>query len=171
MLKFIPLYFAFFLLLVSCEFKAEVKIPEEKKSNVNSKIRNGIKIKDNGLRISQAFLLYEDGTLVPESNEAKVGQKIQLRLIIDSGWNAVGGKVYPNASEKIETNDGATVLDEKDLFAGLTDGISEKDAGVISLSAVITRIDKLCDYYLVNFRVWDKKGSADATGSYKFYIK
>ncbi|MEJ0103250.1 MAG: hypothetical protein WDO19_12130 [Bacteroidota bacterium] len=41
----------------------------------------------------------------------------------------------------------------------------------ITLSAVINGIDKLYDYFLVSFRVWDKKGTGEVTGSYKLYLK
>jgi hypothetical protein len=161
------------LVSVSCEFKTELKTASDKntaKPN-ESKIRNGITLQTGGLKVSQAFLLYEDGALVPETNEAKVGQKIVLRLIVDGGWKEENGKVFPAASEKILTNTGEVVLNNDDLFGPMTEGVATKDAQYITLSAVITRIDKLYDYFVVRFRVWDKKGTADVTGSYKLYIK
>jgi hypothetical protein len=51
-----------------------------------------------------------------------------------------------------------------------TAGVTPKDAEVISLSAVITQIDKLYDYFLVSFRVWDKKSNGEVSGSYKLYL-
>jgi len=162
-------------LIFSCQFKAEIKSPENgsaTKSN-NSKIRNGIAIKENKLKVSQAFLLYEeDGSLVPESNEVGVGKQIVLRLIIDSGFAVNDGKVFLGASEKIQTSEGQTFLDEKDMFSAYDQsGVSPKDASVLGLFAKITRVDKLYDYFLVSFRVWDKRGTGEVTGTYKFHLK
>ena len=161
------------LMATSCEFKAEIKKPESTDTgNRSSKIRNGITLTENKLKVSQAFLLYEeDGSLVPQTNEVAIGKRIVLRLVIDSGFTITNGKVFPGASEKVQTSDGMVFLDEPDLFAAYADGVSPKDAGIISLYAQVTRIDKLYDYFLVTFRVWDKKGDAEVSGSYKLYIK
>ncbi|MFN2440087.1 MAG: hypothetical protein ABR503_12865, partial [Chitinophagaceae bacterium] len=50
-------------------------------SKGNTKIKNDIKLESNGINVLQAFLLYEDGTLVPETNETGVGKPVKLRLI------------------------------------------------------------------------------------------
>ncbi len=146
----------------------------QKKTEVNlrnnKKVRNDINIKAEGINFSQAFLLYEDGTLVPESNETGVGKPVKMRLIIDGGWKEQDGKVSIGASEKIETSDGGVVLDEKDLFADMPI-INANDAKVITLTANISRLDKLYDYFLVSFKVWDKNGTGQITGNYKLYIK
>lgn len=133
------------------------------------KVRNNIQLQSSGLKVGQAFLLYEDGTLVPADNITNVGRPVKLRLIIDGGWNEQDGNVFIGASEKIETSDGQVVLDEKDLFAN-TPYVSAEAAKYITLTATISGLDKLYDYFLVSFRVWDKKGKGEATGSYKLYI-
>lgn len=134
-----------------------------------TKIRNDIQLQTSGLKVSQAFLLYEDGTLVPPENITNVGKPVKLRLIIDDGWNKEDGNVYIGASEKIETSDGQVLLDEKDLFSDLA-SVKAEDAKYLSLTANISRIDKLYDYFLVSFRVWDKKGTGEVTGSYRLHI-
>ena len=137
-----------------------------------SKIRNGIILEEHGLKVEQAFLLFEDKTLVPESNETEVKKKIKCRLIISGGWKAKDGKVFPGAAELIETNTGELVLDEKDLFKDYTEsGVTLEDAQYITLSAMINSIDKLYDYFVVKFKVWDKAGDAYVTGSFKFKAK
>ncbi len=94
------------------------KMPTSNLRN-NIKIRNDINIKAEGIVLSQAFLLYDDGTLVPETNETGVGKPVKMRLIIDNGWKEQDGKVSIGASEKIEPSDGELMLDEKDLFAAM----------------------------------------------------
>jgi hypothetical protein len=93
-----------------------------------------------------------------------------LRLIIDNGWKEQDGKVSIGASEKIETSDGEIVLDEKDLFAAMPE-INADDAKFLTLTANISRLDKLYDYFLVSFQVWDKNGTGQINGNYKLYIK
>jgi hypothetical protein len=169
----------FAFLISSCANNESVKQNSEGTDNkmareagvrqTDTKIRNDIKLQTTGLKVSQAFLLYEDGTLVPPENVTNVGKPVKLRLIIDDGWNKENGNVYIGASEKIETSDGQVLLDEKDLFADLT-SVKAEDAKYISLTANISRLDKLYDYFLVSFRVWDKKGNGEVTGSYKLYI-
>ena len=135
----------------------------------NKNVRNKISVKAKGIKLEQAFLLFEDGKLVPEGNKIEVGQKVLMRLLID-GWKAKDGKVMLGASEKISTDDGRVVMDEQDLFATNT-GIDPKDAKVITLSATITQIDKLFKYFEVAFRVWDKNSDDNASGSYRLYLK
>jgi hypothetical protein len=114
--------------------------------------------------------MFEDGRLVPEGNKVEVGQKVNMRLIIKD-WDAADGKVYLGAAEKISTDEGTVVLDEQDLFAAYPDGVNQTDAGIITLSAVITGVDKLFKYFEVGFRVWDKKTNENVTGSYRLYLK
>jgi hypothetical protein len=169
-----PVFFLMFTGVSSCTFTVNDKPASEKKvegTTPASKIRNGIEIQTKGnLEVSQAFLLFDDGSLVPASNQAGVNQNINLRLVIDKGFTESNGKVEIGASEKIETNTGQIVLNEQDLFKDLGE-IEAARAKMLTLNAVITRLDKLYDYFLVSFRVWDKKGDGEVTGSYKLYIQ
>ena len=166
---------SFILLLAITFFSCEVKVnnpssKESKTEKTNAKIRNGIQLKANGLKVEQAFLAYEGGGLVSNENKIDVNQKVILRLIMD-GWKEENGKVMIGASEKLTTSKGQTILDTDDLFGAYPEGVDAKDAKYITLSAVITRLDELYDHFLVEFRVWDKKGGGDVTGSYKLYLK
>lgn len=163
------------LLTVFVFFSCEVKVnkPSSKDATTEkttSKIRNGIQLKTNGLKVEQAFLSYEDGSLVSNENKIDVNQKVILRLIMD-GWKEENGKVMIGATEKLTTSKGQTILDTEDLFSAYAEGVDAKDAKYITLTAVITRLDELYDYFLVEFRVWDKKSGGDVTGSYKLYLK
>ena len=136
----------------------------------NKKIRNKISYNSTGITVNQAFLMFEDGKLVPDDNKVEIGQKVNMRLIIE-GWKAIDGKVFLGASEKIETDEGRVVLDEKDLFANYTDGVDATDAATITLTAVITRVDKLFNHFDISFKVWDKKSEDNVEGSYRVYLK
>ena len=156
------------LLISSCEISVKRSDSEE---TGKSKIRNGITFRSNGIKVEQAFLITEDGALLPDDNKVKVNQKIRLRLIA-SGWKERDGKIFLDASEKMETSEGNVFLDEKDMFRDYQDGLSPEDAKYITLSAVITQIDKLYDFYKVSFQVKDKNDEQKSVaGSYKLYIE
>ena len=150
------------IILSSCEFSVKHTGSAEK-----SKIRNGISIQAKGINVEQAFLITEDGNLLPEDNKVKVNQKVKLRLIA-SGWTEKDGRIFIDAAEKVETSDGTVFLNEKDLFRDYQDGLSPEDAKYITLSVVITQIDKLYDYYRVLFQVRDKSDEQKSVeGFYK----
>jgi hypothetical protein len=111
-----------------------------------------------------------DGKLVSDDNVVGINQYLTLRLIIDSGWVATNNIVKLGASEKVVASDGSVVLDEKDLFEG-GDEVSPTDANVIDIKVIIQQVIKLVDYYEVHFRVWDKIGAGDVTGTYRFNVK
>jgi hypothetical protein len=155
-----------FLLFTSCE----VKVNTPAGDSTRGKIRNGIQFRENGLKVRQAYLFFEDGKLVPSDNKIDVGQWVGLRLIAD-GWQNKEGKVFVDAEEQITTSDGKQLLDQRDLFKDYADGLSDEDAKALTLSARITAIDKLYDYFTVTFRVWDKQNQNEVSGSYKLYLK
>jgi hypothetical protein len=165
MRKIIYSLFAF-LLFISCE----VKVNTPAGDSSSDKIRNDIQLKEKGLIVEQAFLLFDDGKLIPPGNKIEVGQWVGLRLIVN-GWQKTGGKVFLDAEEQITTSDGKQLLDQKNLFKDYVDGLTSEDAKALTLSARITAIDKLYDYFTVTFRVWDKQNQNELSGSYKLYLK
>jgi hypothetical protein len=172
MKKFNCVLVLFVFIFSSCEVK--VKTGDDKTNsptnNGNTKIRNNIKLQTKGLEVEQAFLLLDDGSLVGDDNKIKVNDKVNLRLII-SRWKEENGHVFLDTDEKITTSDGDVLIDEKNLFAKYDTGVLSKDAEYVTLMATITQISKLVDYFLVSFRVWDKKGGGEIVGSYKLYLK
>ena len=162
------------LFFVSCEVKVNSANTDEKKetySRDNKKIRNGIEFKTTGgVKVEQAFLTFEDGTLVGEENITELKRPLKLRLVVD-GWKAIDGRVYLEASEKISSDEGDKVLDANNLFSGNgIDAVSPADSKVVTLDVVINGINKLVDYFLVEFRVWNTKEDQSIEGSYKFHI-
>jgi flagellar basal body rod protein FlgG len=160
-----------YCLFVSIPFiSCEVKVNMPSGDGSGGKIRNGIQFTEKGLKVEQAFLVFEDGKRVPSDNKVDVGQWIGLRLIVD-GWKKKDGKVFVDAEEQITTSDGKQLLDEKNLFKDYADGLNSEDARALTVSARITAIDKLYDYFTVSFRVWDTQNQNETSGSYKLYLK
>jgi hypothetical protein len=137
-----------------------------------STFKNGIKLKVKGFKVSEASLYFDDESAVPQNNKIEVNQRVNMRLIIESGWSEIDGKVFPGGSEVIKLNTGAVILESEDLFKAYDEtGVSPDDARYITLKAIITAMNDKRKYVIVTFRVWDKKSTAEITGSYKLFIK
>lgn len=164
--------------LTSCKFscsvgdKGNVPVTKENKSGIRTS--NNIEIEAKGVEVEKAYLVFEDGSNVPQDNIVDFSQPVRIVLVIKKGWKETDGKVKLGASEKIEVESGEVLLDEKDLFAKYSEeGISAKDAEFITLSAKVTlmkTITPLTTFY-VSFRVWDKSGEGYIQGMYKLYSK
>lgn len=133
-------------------------------------ISNGIALETKDIKVSRAFLLYDNSTLVPPGNKTTEGRVVRLRLVVEDGWSEEDGRVSLGASETIRTDKGQVVLDEKDLFASIP-LLDASAARVITLTATISRLGRRHNHFVVSFRVWDKRGSGEIRGSYKLYVE
>jgi hypothetical protein len=141
-------------------------------NTTNDNIKNGIQFKSKGFVVSEAYLFYDDESPVPAGNKVRLNQNVNLLLIIDSGWNEVEGRVYPGSSQIVNLNTGAEILVTEDLFQAFDEeGVATNDARYITLNTTITELVDKKHHCIVNFRVWDKKGTGEITGSYKLFIK
>lgn len=167
------------IFLQSCEFNCSVGDKADKPGTAVVKdgvrITNDIELQADGVTVEKAYLVFEDGTAVPEGNITDFSQPVRLTMVIEDGWKVdSNGRVWLGASEKIEVETGEVLLDEQDLFAKKNDqSISEKEAGRITLTATITlgkKIKPLTTFY-VYFHVWDKIGKGFVQGRYKLFSK
>ena len=141
-------------------------------ATVTQTFSNGIKLNIKGFKVSAAALYFDNDARVPEDNTVALEERINLLITIESGWKLEGEKAFPGGSEIIKLSTGAVVLTSDDLFKSYEEtGVSPGDAKYITLKAIITKLDDKKKYIIVTFRVWDKKGPGEITGSYKFYIK
>jgi hypothetical protein len=142
-------------------------------TNPPQQIKNGIRITgSNGIKIKTAALRFDDRSEVPANNTVGLNQRITVFIEIEKGgWKEVEHKVKIGASQKVSTNNGDIILNEKDLFASLEDGVSPDDAAYISLKTSITATKPQIEYFTVSFKVWDKSGTGEINGSYRFKIK
>lgn len=165
-MRFVLLFFLAGI-VYSCEVK--VNAPGSNKTAAG-KIRNGIKIDAKGVEVEQAFLTYDDGSLVDETNTTSVNRKLKINFVV-KGWKAEDGQVALEANEKVTTSEGDIIMDEKELFSkGGLQTISAADAEFPRLSVVITQVPKLYDFYLVSFKIWNRGTEQSIEGNYKFHI-
>lgn len=168
-------------LFQSCEFSCSVGSKEEKEKKAvrdaksGARILNEIKLNATDLKIEKAYLMFEDGEMVPDDNIVDFSQSIKLVIVFESGWKEIEGKVSLGASEKITVQGGEVLLDEADLFAEkLPNGLSVADSKTIALIATINAKNKTIKpltSFQVDFRVWDKNSNAAVEGNYKLYAK
>lgn len=166
------------LFLQSCEFNCSIGNKEDKRRTTVSKTRdriyNGITLQTNSVKVDKAYLVFEDGENVPDDNIVDFTQPVRLVLSVDKGWTEQNNKVKLGASEKIMTETGQVLLDEKDLFKiKYPDGMSAADSRSIALSASILLKEKIkpLTAFIVSFRIWDKNGNGFIQGSYHLYSK
>ena len=139
-------------------------------TNSDADILNNISLHETGgLKVAQAYLAFEDGRLVPKTNETAIGTPVYLTLLIDRGWEIKNQKASIDATEIITTHDGEIVLNAPNLFKN-SPTLDASDATRILLKANITRTRPDIRYYIVNYRVWDKWSDAEVKGSYRLYV-
>lgn len=149
--------------------KKKSVIPELPEKNSEAQILNHIIIHEKGLQLSRAYLSYENESLVSEKNDTRLNSPIYLNLHVQKGWVVRDGKVSIGASEKIESDAGELVIDVPDVFAA-TSPFDVNKASRIQLKAGIVSTRAGIDHFIVKFRLWDKYGDGEVTGSYKLYI-
>lgn len=167
------------VMLSSCEFqcsvgKKEVAVPKDNEPRMQdgAAIYNGITLETDNIKLSKAYLVYEDGTRVPDNNFVEFKNSVKLLLLIDSGWQARDGKVFLTASEKVIAEDGTVILDKPNLFSKYEEtGIDETDARIIGLSVIFTQVADQPTYNTVSFMVQDEVGKGYIKGSYRLYSK
>jgi hypothetical protein len=151
--------------------KRNEEVKDPLKTNSDADILNKIIVHEaGGLKVSRAFLAFEDGTLVPKSNKTVLRKPVYLTLVMEGGWKVKNGKVSLDASEKITTHEGEIVLNATSLFQNMPLIEAEK-ANYIYLKANITGTRPDIAYFIVNYRVWDKRGTGEVKGSYKLYLE
>gem|GEM_PF-1304615 len=132
-------------------------------------IRNNIQTNtQGGLKIVQAFMLRANGSLVNDSNNVKVGELIELRLLVD-GWKSKTDSITLGGSEKIVTDDGTSVVDVPDLFKDQP-AIPLNKAQMIRMQATVTKQEKDYRFYKADFKVWNKGEDQSLTGTYTVNI-
>jgi hypothetical protein len=160
-----------FCLLMACHSSVTVgdkKYDSDSGIMTIAQIQNNIQIKENGLKVSEAYLV-DQSTGNRITNDIGKNDNISLRLVI-SGWKEVDSRVKPGASEKIAANDGKVVLDRPDLFSEMTDA-SAKDARFVTIDAEFKNMKTDYSGMDIGFRVWDKVSNAEVTGSYHVNLK
>lgn len=168
-------------IITGCEFKCwvgdngktETKEVSSSESNGPLKgaiIKNDIVLDAKNVKVKEAYLVNESGTFISK-NEIPLGEDISCVVILDTGWAKLGDKSFVGISEKLMTEEGVVILDEADLLKdNEATGVSATDAKVLSVSGKITQKKSGIDDYKMQFRMWDKKGDGEVTGSFKFKV-
>jgi hypothetical protein len=167
-------YTTAFFLLCGCNTPdvspSETLPGDSVQSNSKAERLNNIHLFENGgMKVTKAFLTDESGHLLPGDNLVQAGKPVYLNIIIGSGWMAEGGFVSPGATQTITTGKGEPVLSTPDLFTAVP-RVAAAKAGYLRLKAVITQTEKNQQAFLVRFRIWDKTGPGEISGSYRLLV-
>jgi hypothetical protein len=154
---FLFVLFAFTLIISACK-------------SSNSKIKNNIEIKENGLHIEEAYLTNNNQSLIGDDNKVKVGERVYIRLVV-TGWTIKNGKVFLDASQKTSTSDGQTLAFNPSILGHVySAGTDVNTAKYISLYQNIGKLDKHYNYILISFKIWDKISNKSVSGSCKLHV-
>jgi hypothetical protein len=139
-------------------------------TNSDADILNNIELFQSGdLKVAQAYLTFNDGNLVPKDNKVPLGETVNLTLAIEGGWEVRDGQSSIDATEIISTDKGEIILNAPNLFKSKPT-LDEVDAKRVFLKATITKTRPDIQYFMINYRVWDKWSDAEVRGSYKLYV-
>jgi len=175
-------FFMLTVLLSSCEFNCSaggdksVVTTKSVSSDNNSAltgavIKNDIDVEASGVKISEVYLMDADNNYLTE-NITRLNEKIYLVIKADTGWVKENDLSFIGASERISTASGHVIVDAANIFKDYeTTGLPADKAHLINLSALITEADPGVENFVVQFKVWDKKGKGEVKGKYKFGIK
>jgi len=174
--KLFTLYFLITLFLGSCEFNCSIgdKKPTGKvEEKEGAFVYNDIKVNTFKAHLKRAYLVFEDGTRVPDDNFIDFTKAVELILDTEGGWVEENNKVFLGASEQIIDEPGNVLLNAEDLFSAYTtSGISSTDAKRIRIKASIKlQPNAPPTSFSVQFKVWDKKGDGFIEGSYLLFSK
>lgn len=185
--KTLALFVLLSFMLTSCEFKCSVgnttdqENPQKgKPDDKNVVVKNGTTLFNGiqldtkaGIKVQRAYLMNSKNERLGENNLVAPNETVKMVLMIDSGWTEEAGQCYLGAAQKVVTDAGTEILNEPDLFVSNgVESISVTDAKIITLSVILKiRTNAPPNGFNVNFRVWDKKGPAEITGSYKLNTK
>jgi hypothetical protein len=151
--------------------KAKTVSSEDGLGLTGAVIKNNIDIEATGTKLKAAYLM-DANNQYKSDNTATINEKIILTIETDTGWVKTNGQSFIGASEKILAKDGTVVLDAPDLFADYdAEGLPSDIAKTINLTAIIDNVQPGYEDFTVQYRVWDKKGTGEIKGSYKFTIK
>lgn len=137
---------------------------------MKQKIRNNIQFTTmGGIEVEQAWLQFAEGGFIrTDENLINLDQKIKLH-IISTGWTGANNLIKIGASEKITTDENVEILNVADLFEQY-DFLPLETVRKISLSAIISNVDEIVNYFQVDFRIWNKNQEQEIRGFYRFII-
>ena len=81
------------------------------------------------------------------------------------------GKAFPGLSLLVTDASGTDILNETDLFASYTEGVSPEDAAVLRGSVTVGNPMKSGETYHCKMRVFDKNSDAEITSELAFEVK
>jgi len=166
------------VLFSACEVKVSTGDDEKEKNKKTekpgrnkNKIRNGIEIETiGGLKVDQAFLTYQDdGSFLDEENVTTINKPVKLNLVI-KGWKGDDAQVSLDAEQKITTSEGDLLMHKKNMLKDMK-SISSKDAEYLSFEFVITKLNKIFDYFLVEAHAWNTEYDQSVKASFKIHVE
>ncbi|HRG78041.1 MAG TPA: hypothetical protein PL167_00455 [Cyclobacteriaceae bacterium] len=130
----------------------------------------GTKTSYSGFSVDEIYVVdAEDKQLA--NNEIPLDTKFSIVYQGIENYTAKDGKVFPGLSLQVTDASGADVLNEADLLASYTEGVSPEDGAIMRGSVTVGEPMKSGETYHCKIRVFDKNSDAEIVSELDFKVK
>lgn len=155
------LKFSVFLLLASCSFSKGVK----------KDLVTGLSSSYNGFAIESISVVDADNKSLSR-NEVAMDSKFSIVVEGIENYELKNEKAFPGLSLQVTDAEGKDVINESDLLASYTDGVSTTDASVLSGTVTVGNPMVSGQTYHCKIRIFDKnKSESEIISEMDFKVK
>ncbi len=161
MRKYYSVFFtACILSFVSCNFSV----------GTNKDLNTGLHYNYNGFAVDEVLLVGPDNGIM-SNNEVLLNSKVAIVVQGLANYELQDGKAFPGLMLKVTDKDGASIIEQSDLFAN-SDGYTPYDAAYLRGTVTIGEPMKPGERYHMKMRVWDKnKAENELTAEVEIVVK
>jgi len=135
--------------------------------SVNKDLVTGMVTRGNGLSCNEVYLASEREVL--KRNTFTYGEAFKVHFDGIDGFNRTGQSAFPGMQLVVVSQQGDTVMFQRDLYADFTEGVAFSP---LELYAEVTVADPIHskDEYTLYVNIWDKKGNGTFKANLDFTV-
>jgi hypothetical protein len=155
------IYFSVLLILTACSFSKGVK----------KDLTTGVSTYYNGFAV-EAISVVDASDKALTSNEVALDSKLSIVFEGIGNYTLKNEKAFPGLSLQVTDAQGKDVINEGDLLASYTDGVSLEDASVLRGSVTVGNPMASGQTYHCKVRIFDKnKAESEIVSEMEFKVK
>ncbi len=139
-------------------------------AGVKLDVNTGTKTSYSGFSVDEIYIVDATDKQL-SSNDVALDTKFSIVYQGIENYTLKDGKAFPGLSLQVTDASGADILNETDLFASYTEGVSPEDAAVLRGSVTVGNPMKSGETYHCKMRVFDKNSDAEITSELAFEVK
>jgi len=139
-------------------------------AGVKLDVNTGTKTSYSGFSVEEIYIVdAEDKQL--STNEIPLDTKFSIVYEGIENYELKDGKAFPGLSLQVTDANGVDILNEADLLASYTEGVSPEDGATMRGSVTVGDPMKSGETYHCKIRVFDKNGEAEIVSELDFKVK